>query len=234
MEETIDRMDALIQMRKPAYIVTPNVDHIVRLQKQDEFSLAYREASLVVPDGMPLLWAARFLGESFKERVAGSDLASAQCPRAVQKGYKIFLLGGRPQSAEKAAKKLREGHPGLQITGLYCPPHGFEKNLKENEKIMQKVREASPDILLVALGTPKQEIWIYRYYKELGVPMTIGIGAGLDFLAGAVRRAPAFMRKTGFEWLWRLILEPGRLWKRYLVDDSHFFWLILKQKLSQY
>jgi N-acetylglucosaminyldiphosphoundecaprenol N-acetyl-beta-D-mannosaminyltransferase len=233
MPEAVDRIGNLIEKKVPSYVVTPNVDHVVRFQDDGEFREVYAQAALVLPDGMPLVWAGRFFGTPLKGRVSGADLVPALCPLAVEKGYTLFLLGGRPGAVEKASQNLQERFPGLRIAGTYSPPYGFERDPEENARIVEKIRRASPDILLVGLGSPKQEKWAYRHYREMRVPVTVGVGVTFEFIAGMVKRAPLFMQRSGFEWLWRFIQEPARLWKRYLLDDPRFFWLILRQRLSR-
>jgi exopolysaccharide biosynthesis WecB/TagA/CpsF family protein len=210
--------------------VTPNVDHIIKLQKDEEFQQIYRDASLVLADGMPLLWAAKFLGTPLKEKISGSDLFPKLCTVAAEKGYKVFFLGGRQGAAQKAAEALKMKHNALQVVRCYSPAFGFENSENENKKIVGMIKEARPDILFVGLGAPKQEKWIYKYRNQYQVPVSIGIGVSFEFVAGMVKRAPFCMQKIGLEWFWRLMMEPKRLWKRYLVDDLKFFGLVFKQK----
>lgn len=233
MEEAIRSIEALVKKKKPAIVVTPNIDHIIKLQKDTNFREIYKNASLVLADGMPLLWAARFLGGSLKEKVSGSDLFLKLCELAAEKGHRLFFLGGRPGAALKASEILKDKYPNIQIIGTYSPPFDFENDKAENDKVVRMIKNAKPDILFVGLGAPKQEKWIYKHRNEYQVPVSIGIGASFEFVAGIVKRAPVWMQKAGLEWLWRLIQEPKRLWKRYLVDDMKFFWLVFKQKLNQ-
>ncbi len=234
MREALRIIKDSIKEREEGYVLTPNVDHLMMLQKDEEFRHIYQGASLVCADGMPLLWGARFLGTPLKEKVSGSDLFVRLCKIAAEKGYGLFFLGGRPGSALKAADMLSSAYKNIRITGVYSPPFGFEDDHCENEKILAMIRKAQPDILFVGLGAPKQEKWIYRHYRELKVPVSIGIGATFEFTAGVVKRAPLWMQKSGLEWLWRLAMEPGRLWKRYLIRDVKFFWLLLKQKIGKH
>lgn len=231
-KEVIEEVERSISLSKPVYFVTPNIDHIVKLQKDDEFRKIYIDAVLVLADGMPLIWAAKFLGTPIKEKISGSDLFPKLCEVAVEKGYRLFFIGGRPGAALKAAEVLRDRYPDIQIVGTYSPPFRFENDREENDKIVRMIKNAKPDILFVALGTPKQEKWIYKYRNEYQVPLSIGIGASFEFLSGMVKRAPFWMQRVGLEWFWRLMMEPKRLWKRYLIDDPVFFWLVLKQKLG--
>ncbi len=233
MREAVERIDAMVRARRPAYVITPNVDHLVKLQKDAEFREIYRAADLVLADGMPLLWAGRFLGTPFKAKVSGSDLLYEVCAMAEARGHRLFFLGGRPGAADQAKAVFEKKHPALRIVGTDCPPMGFEKDGSESARIAQKILQAAPDILMVGLGAPKQEKWIAKNYQRLGVPVSLGVGVSFEFAAGIVRRAPVAMQKTGFEWLWRLGSEPGRLWRRYLIDDPEFFWLICKQKFSK-
>lgn len=229
MQQTISRIEALIARREPAYLATPNVDHVVRIQSDPAFRQAYLDADLVVADGMPLLWAARFLGRPLREKVSGSDLFPIFCRTAAEKGYRLFFLGGRPGAAEKCAALLMQRHPGLRIVGIHCPPMGFEKDEARNQAVIEMVRASNADLLFVGLGTPKQEVWIHQYHRQCGVPVSIGIGASFDFVAGYVKRAPLVFQRMGLEWLWRLALEPGRMYRRYLVDDMAFFGLVWQQ-----
>ena len=215
-----------IQQRAPGFIVTPNVDHICLFHRRADIRAAYREAFLALPDGVPLLWAARFLGRPLKEKLSGSDLVPMLSAWAAEEGHSVFCFGAAEGVAEKAARKLREQYPGLEVAGCYSPPVGFERDPVENERAMNAIRSASPDICFVALGCPKQELWLLRHSKDLGVPVSLGIGAGLDFVAGKVRRAPRCVQRIGLEWLWRLLQEPRRLWRRYLVEDALFLSLV--------
>lgn len=230
MQEAIEAVVALTERRKHAYVVTPNVDHIVKLQSDVELRRVYEDAELVLADGMPLLWAARFLGTPLKERISGSDLFPKLCKLAAEKGYRLFFLGGRPGAALKAAEVLKNKYPNMQIVGVYFPPFGFENDKGENARVIKMIKDAKPDILFVGLGAPKQEKWIYRHKNEYQVPVSIGIGVSFEFVSGMVKRAPLWMQKAGLEWFWRIMMEPRRLWKRYLIDDTKFFWLVMKQK----
>jgi N-acetylglucosaminyldiphosphoundecaprenol N-acetyl-beta-D-mannosaminyltransferase len=180
---------------------------------------------------MPLIWAAKYLGTPLQGRVAGSDLFPRLCKFAAQKNYRLFFLGGRAGAGDKAVQILSQAHPGFNAQS-YCPPMGFEKDSAENQKIFTLIRSFAPHILCVALGAPKQEYWIYRHAAELAVPVSLGVGASLDFLAGYQKRAPQFLCKIGLEWAWRLMLEPRRMYKRYLIDDPAFLAIVHHQKKS--
>lgn len=213
----------------PEYVVTPNARHILSLQEDADFRDIYERAFLVVPDGVSLLWAAKFLQTPLNGRVNGTDLFEKLCAIASEKGLKIFLLGGRPGAAEKAQETLQNRHPNLKIVGTYCPDYGFENRLQELELINSKIQTSAPDLLFVGLGAPKQEKWIANNYLSLEVPVSIGIGVSFELVADMVSRAPVWMQKAGLEWLFRLIVEPQRLWKRYILGNPAFIWLVLKQ-----
>lgn len=223
-QEVFDKINNFIRVKLAHhYIVTPNVDHIVKLQKDPEFRQIYEKASLVLADGMPLVWASRLLAVPIMEKVSGSDLLPRLCEVAAERGYRLFFLGGREGAALRTAEKLKDKYPSIQIVGILSPPFGFENNKQENEKVIKIIKDASPDILFVGLGAPKQEKWIYKHKEEYNVPVSVGIGITFEYVSGMVKRAPVWMQKTGLEWLYRLIQEPGRLWKRYLVEDIFFF-----------
>jgi len=222
VEGTLDRIDAMIASRQPHYLVTANVDFLVQAHRDVELRRILLEADLVLCDGTPLVWASRWLGNALPERVAGSDLAPALMARAARQGHRVFFLGAGPGVAAEATTKLRAQHPTLNIVGHYAPPFATLLEM-DHAEIARQVRAAQPDILLVSFGCPKQEKWIAMHYRALGVPVAIGVGATIDFLAGRVKRAPAWMRRSGTEWIYRLIQEPRRLYRRYATDLTVFF-----------
>ena len=232
MEQALERVDAMVRAGGPFQVLTPNVDHVMRALHDPVFAGIYKEGDLVVADGAPLVWASRFLGDPLPERVAGSDMTPRLCGLAADRGYSVFLMGGLPGSAEAAAGVLQDRNPGLKVAGWDPAPVGFDKDPKLSLALEEKIRGAAPDLLFVALGSPKQDVWIHRNKEKLGVPVSMGIGATLDFVSGKVKRAPRFFQKTGLEWFWRLLCEPKRLWKRYLLDDMPFFWHIMKEKFQ--
>ena len=230
MEETLQAIDQLIQEDKSAYVVTPNVDHIVQLETNEDLQGVYANASLILTDGKPLLWIAKWYGIPIKEKVSGSDLFPLLCDMAAKKGYKMFFLGAAEGVAAKAAENLAKRYKGLQVVGTYSPPYGFEKNQEEMEKIKSIIKGSKPDILIVGLGCPKQEKFMYHQCKELEVPISIGLGASFDFEAGNIKRAPRWMSDHGLEWLFRITQDPKRMAKRYLVDDRKIFGLAIKYR----
>lgn len=232
-DQVVDQIiNHILTHNLPEYVVTPNAQHILILQRDRYFQEIYHKAHWVVPDGVPLLWAAKFLRTSLNGRVNGTDLFERLCEVAPQHHLKIFLLGGRLGAAEQASSVLRSRHPGLQIVGTYCPPYGFESDPVELERINAAIKAVHPDILFVGLGAPKQEKWIYAHYQELAVPVSLGIGVSFELVANIVQRAPSYMQKAGLEWLFRLAVEPKRLWQRYIIGNPQFVWLVLRQKLG--
>lgn len=219
MAETLHEIDKLIQKKNCSYVVTPNVDHIVRLEKDEELQKVYKNASLILTDGKPLIWISKWYKTPIKEKISGSDLFPRVCQLAANKNYTMYLLGAAEGAADTAARNLMKKYPGLNIVGTYSPPFGFEKNEQEMNKIKTQIQDVHPDILIVGLGCPKQEKFMYYHCKELGVPISFGLGASIDFEAGNIKRAPKWMSNHGLEWLYRFSKEPKRLFKRYFVDD---------------
>lgn len=219
MSETLNEIDKLIQKKICSYVVTPNVDHIVRLEKDEELQKVYKNASLILTDGKPLIWISKWYKTPIKEKISGSDLFPRVCQLAANKNYTMYFLGAAEGVADTAARNLMKKYPGLNIVGTYSPPFGFEKNEQEMNKIKAQIQDVHPDILIVGLGCPKQEKFMYYHCKELGVPISFGLGASIDFEAGNIKRAPKWMSNHGLEWLYRFSKEPKRLFKRYFVDD---------------
>lgn len=231
-EVVVQIINHALSANSSEYVVTPNAQHIVSLQQDRLFREIYSNAFLVVPDGVSLLWAAKFLGTPLNDRVNGTDLFEKLCEISAQHHLKIFLLGGRPGAADQASAVLQSRYPGLQIVGTHCPPYGFETDQGSCDHINAAIKAAEPDILFVGLGAPKQEKWVYLNYKELGVPVSLGIGVSFELVANMVKRAPINMQKAGLEWVFRLVVEPRRLWQRYILGNPQFIWLVLQQKLG--
>lgn len=229
-KEALCAIDHIIREERGAYVVTPNVDHIVQLETNGELRNAYQNARLRIADGKPLIWISRLYGTPLKEKISGADLFPRLCELASQKGYRMFFLGAAEGVAAKAAENLRRRYPGLQVTGVYSPPVGFEKEEKEMRKIAYLIKEARPDILIVGLGCPKQELFMHRNCQNLGVPISLGLGASFDFEAGKIRRAPKWMADHGLEWLFRITQDPERMLKRYLLRDMRIMLLIWKYR----
>lgn len=231
-QEAVAAVIAAAEAREPSYVVTPNSDHLVRLESDALLREIYSHARIVIADGMPIVWASRLLGEPLAERVTGADLMPAVCEAAAARQLKIFLMGAAEGVALEAKRRLELQYPGLDIVGVYSPPFGFEKDPLIQNQIVAMIRAASPDIIFVGLGAPKQEKWIFENYRKFEKGIFLGIGASIDFCAGQVKRAPAFMQKYGLEWVYRLVQEPRRLAKRYAVD-TYVLWIILREYLRR-
>lgn len=229
-KEAIDEIQRMIDANEKKYIVTPNLDHIVKLEKDPEFVRCYEKAGLILADGNPLVWASKLLGTPLKALVTGSDLFPALCEHAAANEHRLFFLGGLEGIAQKAADNLRLQYPSVKIVGVYSPPFGFDKNNEENNKIIEMINHVKPHILFVGVGAPKQEKWMYKNIERLNINAAFGIGASFDFVAGSIKRAPTLVRKMGMEWFWRFSHEPKRLFKRYFIESLPFISIIYKQK----
>lgn len=220
--ETLECIDAMIASRQPHQIVTANVDFLAQARHDHELRRILLEADLVLCDGAPVRWASRLLGNPLPERVAGADLVPALLAASETRGHRIFLLGAAPGVAEQAVARIGARWPAARIVGHFSPPLAPLLEM-DHDEIVRRVRDARPDVLLVSFGCPKQEKWIAMHLGTLEVPVVIGVGATIDFLAGRVRRAPAWMQRSGTEWLFRLAQEPARLHRRYRSNVRDFF-----------
>lgn len=228
IKEAIMIAEDLILQKKPSYVVTPNADHIIRLEKNMELRKIYSEAGLILTDGMPLIWISRLMKTPIKERITGADFFHELCKIAEQKGFSIFLLGAAEGIAQLASENLKKEFPRIMISGTYSPPYNFESDEIEINKIINMIKTSKPDILGVGLGSPKQEKFIYKYLTEMDVPLSIAMGATIDFEADKIKRAPKWMQNHGFEWFFRFLMEPKRLFRRYFINDMKIFYLAVK------
>ncbi len=218
----------IIDNRKHQVCVT-NIYSVVVMQKDEEFRRVNNCSSLVVADGMPLVWVSKLFGKPIPERVTGADLLWKLSEISERKEYTFFFLGSNNETLGKLCNNLKEHLPDLKIAGMYSPPFKEEFSEEDNLKIIQKINEVKPDILWVGMTAPKQEKWISQNLDKLNVKVAIGVGAVFDFVAGTVKRAPKWMQNIGLEWFFRLIQEPKRLCKRYLIGNTIFVWLVLKE-----
>lgn len=217
MEQTLQLIDDIIRARKPTYAITANLNYAMLCSQSKRLREFTEKAGLVLCDGMPIVWRSRWNKTKLTERVAGSDLIFRLAERSQQKGHRIYLYGAAEGVAEKAACELERLYPGCVIAGYQCPPF---RSLSESELRSQidSIRQAKPDILLIALGQPKGEFWIEDHLNELNVPLCIQLGASFDFVAGTAKRAPKIWQRTGLEWLYRACSDPKRLVPRYLQN----------------
>lgn len=205
--EAVERAIRLMEERRHAYVVTPNPEIILESQKNEKLASAVKSADMVLPDGVGVIYASHILGTPIKNRIPGIDFASALMARISENGRKVFLLGAKPGVAELAGERLAERYPGLVICGVN---DGYFEE-EDTEFIIEKINSASPDLVLVCLGSPKQEIWMKNNAELLDVGLLIGLGGALDVYAGVLERAPRKWRSMGLEWLYRLIREPKRI-----------------------
>lgn len=219
--DAVSEIVRMIGSGKPHYLATANVDFLVKATHDVELRRILNDADMVVCDGTPLLWVSRLLGNPLPERIAGADLVPTLIQVAEQKGYRVFFLGGSPEVSAKATANLKVQFPRLEIAGSYSPPSSPLLEMQHGEMIA-RIRAAKPDILFVSFGCPKQEKWISMNYRKMGVPVSVGVGATIDFLAGKFSRAPIWMQRCGLEWIYRLVQEPRRLFYRYTTDLIQF------------
>jgi N-acetylglucosaminyldiphosphoundecaprenol N-acetyl-beta-D-mannosaminyltransferase len=218
-DEALDVIERLVGEKRGGYVVTPNVDHVVLAEGHEGLRESYAKASLSLLDGTPLWWMSRALGQPVPEKVSGSDLVRPLMARAAARGWRVYLLGGMPGVGEAARDVLVRELPGLDVAGIDAPPVGFERDPATLAPVLARVREARAQLVLVALGCPKQELFMCRCKDELAPAVSLGIGASLDFISGRVQRAPAWMSRAGLEWMYRLGQDPRRMAARYLVRD---------------
>jgi len=204
---------------------------VMEAQHDANFAAVLKAASLVVPDGMPLVWIGRRQGFPMARRVYGPELIEAFCAQTRDRGYRHFFYGGAPGVAKDLAERFRARFPGLQVAGTFCPPFRA-LTADEDAKVVDLILRSRSDVVWVGLSTPKQERWMFEHRNKLEVPVLIGVGAAFDFHTGRTLQAPGWMREHGFEWLFRLCTEPRRLWRRYLVYGSEFVWLLMLESLG--
>src|SRR5438105_11639172 len=218
LDEAVQRTYEFLTSGLSHQIVTVNVDFVRLAQENREFMEIINRSDLAIADGMPLVWASGWVGDRLPERVTGVELVERCCAVAAEEGYRVFLLGGEDGVAQAAAQVLTGRHPGLQIAGAYSPPIGPFSD-EEERKMVNMIKQARPHLLFVAFGAPKQDTWIAKHRDELAVPVAIGVGGVFNFLTGRLKRAPMWMQQHGLEWLYRVVQEPRRLWRRYFVMD---------------
>jgi N-acetylglucosaminyldiphosphoundecaprenol N-acetyl-beta-D-mannosaminyltransferase len=232
-EGALDAFEALVVARRGGRVFTPNIDHVVIAEHDPRFAEAYAHADLSLADGMPLVALSRFRSVRLPEKVSGSDFILPLMDRCASRGWRVYLLGGMPGVAEAAAKRMVERSPKLEIVG--CDPARIDLSASgaQREEEIARIAHARPDVVLVALGAPKQEVWIDQVATALAPAVLIGIGASLDFIAGTSVRAPRWMSRVGLEWLHRLAKDPKRMVHRYLVRDAQFPAIVARQLVRE-
>jgi N-acetylglucosaminyldiphosphoundecaprenol N-acetyl-beta-D-mannosaminyltransferase len=230
---TMDVMDEMVERRTRGWVCAAAVHSVMVAREDAEMSRALTEATITVPDGMPIVWAANLLGEDLPNRVYGPELMRRYCTRSVERGHRVWLYGGRDQGAlVQLALSLRRKHRGIQIVGGYSPPFRPLTD-EEDDAIAEQVNQAKPDVLWVGIGVPKQEKWMVRMRDRLEVPVMCAVGAAFDFHAGRVSQAPAWMQERGLEWTYRIAQEPRRLLPRYLYTNPQFMLGVARQYIGE-
>lgn len=230
MSEAIEEVGRMIASGKKTYIVEVNVDVVVKIENDSYLKTVVDSADMVLADGKPLIWISRLYGKPLKAKVSGSDLIPLLCEISAERKYKIFIIGGKNGIAEQAKKRLESRLPGIQIVGTYAPRQGFEEDKAELDRINQMISAVQPDLLIVCLGCPKQEKWIFENIQKYDAKVSVCAGATVDFLAGHIKRAPRWMSECGLEWFYRFLQEPGRMFKRYFIDDVRILKLVWKYR----
>ncbi len=229
----LDVMDRLVETRERGYVCAAPVHAVMVAQDDPEMLAALRGSTIVVPDGMPLVWAANLLGERLEDRVYGPELMLRYSDRCAERGHRVWLYGGRDQgSLVQLALSLRRRHPGIKIVGGYSPPFRALTS-DEEDAIVEQINDASPDVLWVGIGVPKQEKWMAHMRDRLDVPVMCGVGAAFDFHAGRIPMAPRWMQERGLEWIYRIAQEPRRLLPRYLYFNPRFVAAFARQYLAE-
>lgn len=230
MSETVEAIEKMIEEERKSYVVAINVDVVMKIESDSYLKEIVDNADMVLVDGKPLVWISKLYGKPLKAKISGSDLVPILCEVSAQKGYRMFIIGGKDGIAEQAKKRLEEKYPDIEIVGTYAPPMGFEKDKKELNKINDMISEVKPDLLITCFGCPKQEKWIYENINRYDAKVSVCAGATVDFLAGNVKRAPRWMSEHGLEWFYRFLQEPKRMFRRYFIDDVKIMRLIRKYK----
>ena len=258
LDTACEKISRWINEGKKRYICVAPVSTIVECQRDPDYLNIVNQAGMVTPDGMPLVWLGRWGGDKRIKRTYGPDLMLSLCALSQSKGYRHFFYGGTPQTCHLLERKLKTKFPQLEIVGWYSPSFielpvnkqdsqspdsirrlgaGKEKLnnsvfTEERDEVLEEINRLKPDILWVGLGSPKQDYWMYHHRGKLEVPVMVGVGAAFDFLSGQKKQAPFWMQRTGLEWLFRFFCEPKRLWRRYLIGNTQFFYFLLRDFLK--
>jgi N-acetylglucosaminyldiphosphoundecaprenol N-acetyl-beta-D-mannosaminyltransferase len=224
-------IDQWIASQGRSYVCVSGIHGVMESHRDESLRSIHNAAGMVVPDGMPLVWLSRLHGFRDAQRVYGPDLLLACCGRSLATGYRHYFYGGAAGVPERLIERLEARFPGLRVAGSYSPPFR-PLTPEEDREVVSRINAAQPDIVWVGLSTPKQERWMWEHRSRLEAPVLIGVGAAFDFNAGLKRQAPRWMQRSGLEWMFRLLAEPRRLWRRYLRNNPLFVWLVLMQGLG--
>ena len=226
MEETLEWVEDFVRAGRPHQHVVVNVDKLVKASRDEDLRRIINACDLVNVDGMPVVWASRLLGKPLKERVAGIDLFEALMRRAADKGWRVFLLGARPDVVREVAATYARRYPALVLAGVR---DGYWQGKDAEAGVVRQVRDSRADLLFVAISSPRKEQFLGLYQAEMRIPFAMGVGGSFDVAIGRVKRAPAWMQKAGLEWFFRFLQEPRRMFRRYFIDDMAFIWLVVKE-----
>lgn len=231
MRDALDSFREWISSRQPHYVCVTPAHAVMECWDHPELRQVYNASGLTTPDGMAIVWLLRWAGHENVERVYGPDLLLATCQKSLKTGWRHYFYGGAPGVAEALVAALKKSMPELQVVGIDSPP--FRRlTPEEDEAACARIRTSQADIVWVGLGSPKQEVWMSEHFQQLGVPVIVGVGAAFDFLSGVKLQAPRWMQRSGLEWFFRLLNEPGRLWRRYLLGYPRFVILVILQRLG--
>lgn len=231
MAEAVATMEAWIEGREKHYVCVTGVHGVIESQRDSRLREIHNKSGMTVPDGMPLVWLSRSAGHRNVSRVYGPDLMLAFCEASARHGHRHFLYGGEEGVADALGKRLEERFPSLVIAGTYCPPFR-QLTAEEDADIVALINASRSDVVWVGLSTPKQERWMAEHRDALDAPVLVGVGAAFDFHTGRKKQAPAWMQRSGLEWLFRLLQEPRRLGRRYLINNPTFVSLLAMQRLG--
>jgi N-acetylglucosaminyldiphosphoundecaprenol N-acetyl-beta-D-mannosaminyltransferase len=233
LEQACDAIVQWIKTGQRTYVCVAPVATIVDCQRNEEYKNIINNAGMTTPDGMPLVWLGRRKGCPAIRRTYGPDLMQAFLSLSENREYRHYFYGGSLETNRKLIERLKEQYPQLKIVGSYAPPFREACEMERGE-ILEQIDQSQPDVLWVGLGSPKQDYWLARHRGRLKVPVMVGVGAAFDFLAGTKPQAPRWMQRSGLEWIFRLCCEPRRLWRRYLIGNSVFLYLLLKESLKSF
>ncbi|HKE89514.1 MAG TPA: WecB/TagA/CpsF family glycosyltransferase [Gemmatimonadales bacterium] len=226
----VGEAEEFIASRRPHYIAVVNAAKLVSMRDDRELDQSVRSADLIGADGMPIVWASQLLGDALPGRVNGTDLMVRLLERADAKHYRVFFFGASPRVLDQVLARVRRDYPGVRIAGAQ---HGYFAR-DEERQVVSQIRDAHADILFIAFGTPKKELWVKHYLADMAVPVVHGVGGSFDVLAGIIPRAPGWMQLAGLEWLFRLAQEPRRMWRRYLITNTAFLALLARVWLRRW
>lgn len=229
MEETLQTVERFIHSGRPHQHGVINVDKVVKAARDHELRRILNDCPLISADGMPVVWASRLLGKPLKERITGVDLFESIMQRAAKKGWRVFLLGAEEAVVSQVKRIYLNRYPGLVVAGYR---NGYWK-ADEERQVVEQIKETRPDLLFVAISSPAKEFFLGRYQEEMKIPFAMGVGGTFDIAVGKTKRAPVWMQKAGFEWFYRFLQEPRRMFRRYFIDDVAFFWLFLKEAIRR-